>query len=170
MKTLLVQRKCNSLAQSPGPGTPRAAKLQLGAVRDLLDVRAQQTPLVAQQHLGGGLAAGAEATQHDLEGVDLAMPAALVQLVKHVGTQLVGGVVGAALRLLEADVAGREGEDGAAVRLRDGDVGVVLVRVDVEVEGLVHGAPVLPIGPVAAVVRARQAVRLAHGARDGAGG
>lgn len=73
------------------------------------------------------------------------MPAALVQLVEHVCAQLVRSVVGAALRLLEANISGRHGEDGVPVRLRDGDVRVVLVRVDVEVEWLMRRTPVLSL-------------------------
>lgn len=136
-------------------------------------MRPQQPTLVAQQHLGSGLAAGAEAAQDDLEGGDLAVPAALVQLVEDVGAELVAGVVGAALRLLEAEIARGQGHDGAAVRLRDGDVGVVLVRVDVEVEGLVQGAP-LPLRRLFAAAAAvaaidHRVVGLAHGTREGAG-
>lgn len=123
-----------SLTQSPGIGAPGATKLQLRSVRHEPDERAQQAPLAAEQDLGGGLAALAEAAEDDLEGGDLAVPAALVQLVDDVGAELVGGVVGAALGLLEADVAGGHGHDGAAVRPRHRDVRVVLVRVDVEVE------------------------------------
>lgn len=68
------------------------------------------------------------------------MPVALVQLVHHECAQLVGSIVGAALRLAEPNLAGRDTEDSVPVRLGDGDVRVVLMAEDVEVEGLI--APV----------------------------
>lgn len=133
------------LTQPPRLGTPRATKLQLRRIRHLHDLISQHTPLAAQQHFRHGLAAGAEPLQHDLHGLDVSVPAALVQLVDDVGGELVGGVVGAALGLLEANVAGGHGDDGVAVGLGHGDVRVVLVRVHVEVERLVRRAPVLPV-------------------------
>lgn len=121
---------------------------------------AEHLALGAQQDLGGGLAAAPEPAQHHLHAPDDLVPAALVQLVHDVGGQLVGGVVGPALRLAEPDVARRQGDDRPPVRLRHRDVAVVLVRVHVEVKRLRRRPEVLELlARDALPVRARREVR-----------
>jgi len=121
--------------------TPRATKLDAGVIRDTNDLIPEQPTFGAEQDLDGGLTALPEAAQDDLELMHVAVPVALVELVHDMGDELVGSIVGAALGLLEAKVAGAHADNGVAVGLGDGDVRVVLVRVDVEVEWLGDGTP-----------------------------
>lgn len=121
--------------------TPRATELDAGIVRDTNNLVAEQPTFRAEQDLDGSLAALAETAQDNLELVHVAVPVTLVELVHDVGDELVGSVIRAALRLLEAEVAGAHADNGVAVGLGDGDVGVVFVRVDVKVEGLGDGTP-----------------------------
>lgn len=69
-----------------------------------------------------------------------------MHLVHHVSAQLICRVVVFAVRLLETEVAARERYEGVAVRLGDGNVSVVLVRVNVEMVWLVLGIPQSNVG------------------------
>lgn len=55
------------------------------------------------------------------------------KFIDNVGHELVGSVVGAALRLAEAQVAARDRDEGFARRVRHRQVRVVLVAVHVQV-------------------------------------
>lgn len=84
-----------------------------------------------------------KASQHNLKLVDLLVPVSLVQLVDHIGAQLISRIVRASLGLAETEMAGAYRDNGVPIRLRDRDVSVVPVAVDVKVEGLFILRPVL---------------------------
>ena len=133
-----------SLTQSPWIRAPGPTKLQPRPIANLHDPIAQIPPLVPQQRLRDRLATRPEPAKHELEPIDrfhgaaivvAAAPqqATLLHRAHDVGRELEGGVVRAALGLAEAQVAGRQREQGVAVRPRQRQVRVVLGREDVQV-------------------------------------
>lgn len=134
--------------QTSGLATPGTTKLQSRRVTDCHNLWPQELSLVSKQDLRAGLSAVAEATQDDLELVNLLVPVALVELVYHKGSELVGCIVCASLRLFETNVAGADADDGVPVGLGDCDVRVVLVGIDVEVERLLESRPIVLVNQV----------------------
>lgn len=65
--------------------------------------------------------------------LDLRQKPLLLDPAHDVGSELVGGVVGAARGFAEADVAARHGDNGISGRGREGDMRVVSGGVDVQV-------------------------------------
>lgn len=83
--------------QTSGLATPGTTKLQSRRVTDRDNLWPQELALISEQHLCRGLAAVAKAAENHLELVNLLVPIALVELVYHICSQLVGGIVGASL-------------------------------------------------------------------------
>ncbi|PNY25767.1 hypothetical protein TCAP_04307, partial [Tolypocladium capitatum] len=125
-----------ALLETPGLFAPRSAKLDPRRVRHPYNLVAEDLTLGAHQHLDGSFSPLSEPSQHQLQSLHLHGPPGVDEPLQHVLCQRVRRVKGPPSGLPVADVAARHGDDGLPVRLRTGDVCVVLVGEDVEVEGL----------------------------------
>lgn len=135
------------LSQPSRLGTPRPPKLQPRPIHHPHDPAPQRPPFTPQYKLRKRIPPRSKIPKHNLQLPNLpSLP--LIVLIQHrlildqthnVRPQLVRRIVAAARRLLEPNVAGREGDDRIAVAGREGDVAVVAGREDVEVVGTGDG-------------------------------
>ncbi|OSS45885.1 hypothetical protein B5807_09750 [Epicoccum nigrum] len=121
-----------ALTQSPGLLAPHTSKLQSCRVGQLDDQRPDPLPLGAQNGLCDSLSPCAESSVDKLNLLNLGQQTLVLDSVHDEGCQLVCSIIRSSSSLPEPDVAARYGDERVAVRLREGDVGVVLGRIDVE--------------------------------------
>lgn len=87
---------------------------------------------ISQKHLDEGVSSLAEAAEDQFQPFDVHQQPALLNLSEHMDGQLEGRVVASALGLAKSQIAASKGHDRVAVGPCQGNDGVVLVRVDMQ--------------------------------------